>query len=200
MLLGVPTATSAGATATVPSFAVVGQILMRTGTSSHGDFQMRPLQQTTVGTVVAVPPAANGSLAELRRLSGLTWDQLARVFGVTRRALHFWASGKPMSPSNEEHLRKVLAVVCSIDRGSSAANSSALLSALDAGAPGIELLARGEYARVQLLASTVSASASERHARMPRRPEELVGALQDTVHQTRGPGRPAASVKLERKK
>ena len=59
----------------------------------------RPIDQTNAGTSAAGSLSDRGAIAELRRLSGLTWDQLARLFNVSRRALHFWASGKPMTPA-----------------------------------------------------------------------------------------------------
>ena len=40
-------------------------------------------------------------IAELRSLSGLTWEQTARLLGVTRRSVHFWASGEVLwSPTS----------------------------------------------------------------------------------------------------
>ena len=56
------------------------------------------------------------AVSEFRRLAGLTWEQLARVFGVARRSLHFWASGPPINAGNEEHLRRLLAVLRQADR------------------------------------------------------------------------------------
>ena len=50
------------------------------------------------------PEATQKALGELRRLSGLTWEQLAKLFNVSRRSLHFWASGQPLSRFNEEVL------------------------------------------------------------------------------------------------
>ena len=86
---------------------------------------------------------AGAVIGELRRLSGLTWDQLARLFGVSRRSVHFWASGKPMAPSNEEHLRRLLAVVRKVDRGSARANRAILLGADEDGISLFDLLAAG---------------------------------------------------------
>ena len=59
----------------------------------------RSFEQTTAGAVVPSAQPAGAAIGELRRLSGLTWDQLARIFSVSRRSLHFWASGKPMTPA-----------------------------------------------------------------------------------------------------
>ena len=48
-------------------------------------------------------------LGELRRLTGMTWDALARVFGVSRRAVHLWANGGRMKDANARQLLGLLA-------------------------------------------------------------------------------------------
>jgi DNA-binding transcriptional regulator YiaG len=162
------------------------------------------LEQTTAGAPVATPEPAGAAIGELRRISGLTWDQLARVFGVSRRSLHFWASGKPMAPSNEEHLQRVLAVVRKSDRGSASANRAALLAGREDGLLPFDLLVAKEYERVSSLlgeggaqrASLPKLSKEARAARAPRPPEELVGALQDRVHRDTGAFRAARSVRM----
>jgi DNA-binding transcriptional regulator YiaG len=80
-------------------------------------------QQTSAGVPLA---RASTAIAEVRRLSGLTWDQLARVLRVSRRALHLWASGDGMAAANQERLARVLAVLRQVHRGSSAATRAAL--------------------------------------------------------------------------
>jgi len=137
---------------------------------------------------------AGTAIGELRRLSGFTWDQLARLFNVSRQSLHFWASGKPMAPSNEEHLQRLLAVVRKIDRGSASANRTALLGVREDGSLPFDLLAVGDYDRVLSLlgpgeahrVSPPKLSDEARAARAPRPPEELVAALQDRIHPTSG--------------
>lgn len=47
----------------------------------------------------------------LRNDSGLTWDQLARLFGVSRRAVHFWASGGNMNSQNHQMASQLLSQV-----------------------------------------------------------------------------------------
>jgi len=190
-------ATSAGYATKARAFVIVGQIIAGTGTTTVEAFEVISPPQTSAGAS-ANQTSANGALFELRRLSGLSWEQLARVMGVSRRALHFWASGKPMARTNEEHLQRVLAAVRTIDRGSAAANRTALLGSLDHELIGVDLLAAHQYDRVVSLASRMSASA--RRARMPRPPAELVGALHDTVHRDAGPARPARSVRTDRRK
>ena len=53
--------------------------------------------------------------------------QLATLFGVARRSLHLWASGRPMSGPNEERLHRLVAVLRRIDRGAADWNRRELL-------------------------------------------------------------------------
>lgn len=190
---------------------LVGCVLVGLGTSTAYATTKNPvwrspcsLDQTTSGAVVPTARTAGAAIGELRRLSGLTWDQLARIFRVSRGSLHFWASGKPMAPSHEEHLQRVLAAVRTIDRGSASANRTALLGACENGSIPLDLLVAGDYERfVSLLgrgeARRVVApnlSKEARAARAPRAPEELVGALQDRVHREFGALRAAKSVRV----
>jgi len=48
---------------------------------------------------------------KLRDATGLTWDQIARMFGVSRRAVHLWANGGKLSAANEELLVKANEIV-----------------------------------------------------------------------------------------
>lgn len=180
---------------------LVGCMLVGLGTSTvHAlppdvAFQSQcAARQTTSGVPVDPAEPAGAAIGELRRLSGLTWDQLARLFNVSRRSLHFWASGKPMASSNEEHLQRLLAAIRAIDRGSASANRSALLGVREDGSLPFDMLAHGDYERVVSLLGAVEAkraaparvSEKARAARAPRPPAELVGALQDRIHPTSG--------------
>ncbi|PKN56512.1 MAG: transcriptional regulator [Deltaproteobacteria bacterium HGW-Deltaproteobacteria-14] len=181
--------------------ALVGALLFGLGTSSalalaaeSAQETARPAEQTTSGSASATPADAGAAIAELRRLSGLTWEQLARLFGVSRRSLHFWASGKALAPSNEEHLQRLLRVVRAVDRGSASANRAVLLAAGGDGVIPFDLLAAGRYdAALQTLGTGTGRRTQARKpsaeaiaARTPRPPEELVGALQDRVHPASG--------------
>jgi len=180
---------------------LVGCMLAGLGTSTayalpqHGVLRsQRAVEQTTAGATVVIAEPAGAAIGELRRLSGFTWDQLARIFNVSRRSLHFWASGKPMAPSNEEHLQRVLAVLRKIDRGAASANRTALLGVREDGSIPFDLLVNGDYERALSLlgpgdgrrVSPPKLSEEARAARAPRAPEELVGALQDRIHPTSG--------------
>ena len=190
---------------------LVGLMLAGLGTSTADALPpglvlrgQRTVDQTTAGASVSVAAPSGSAISELRRLSGLTWDQLARLFNVSRRSLHFWASGKPMTPSNEEHLQRLLAVVRKVDRGSASANRAMLLGVREDGSLPFDLLASGDYDRVLSLLGPGEArrisppklSEEARAARAPLPPEELVGARQDRIHRDGGIARAAKSVRV----
>jgi DNA-binding transcriptional regulator YiaG len=139
--------------------------------------------------------SSSSAIMELRRISGFTWEQLARLFGVSRRSLHFWASGEPINAPNEEHLRRLLATVKTIDRGNASENRSILLSALPNGGTPFDLLTAKEYEdAIRILGGGIirknpRKQALYNHARKyhtPRPQNELVGARQDSIHIQKG--------------
>jgi DNA-binding transcriptional regulator YiaG len=150
-----------------------------------------PAQQTTSGARLNTAEHSGAAIAELRRLSGLTWDQLARLFSVSRRALHFWASGKPMTPTNEEHLQRLLSVLRTIDRGSATANRRELLAAREDSAIALDLLQERLYDAAVSLITTAGAvnrisapkiSPQAAALRAPSSPDRLADALHERVH------------------
>jgi DNA-binding transcriptional regulator YiaG len=56
-------------------------------------------------------PATAGTIRSLQSDSGLTWGELARLFGVSRRAVHAWANESRLTQSHTERLRAVSAAV-----------------------------------------------------------------------------------------
>lgn len=78
--------------------------------------------------------------------SGLTWDQLGRVFGVSRRAVHLWANGGRMNEANAESLRRFAAAVAS-HLGSSPEETRAALLAHESGVESVIDSFRGAQVR-----------------------------------------------------
>lgn len=72
--------------------------------------------------------SAASLLAEAHEVSGLTWEQIARYFGVSRRAVHLWASGGRMTASNEEFLVHLVRAVASVKHMTPSDRRQALLS------------------------------------------------------------------------
>ncbi len=89
---------------------------------------------------------------EVRRISGLTWAQVARVFDVSERAPYHWASGKVVSAENRAGLGKVLAALRFVDRGSAEENRNLLLQSAPSGQTFLDLLSGGEFTLFRELA------------------------------------------------
>jgi len=149
----------------------------------------------------------SAAISELRLLSGLTWELLARVFRVARRSLHFWASGKPMNAPNEEHLHRLLAVLRRADRGTATENRAVLLREYDGMIP-IDLLAERKYDRFLELVgeghcrrrielTPLSQEALE--ARKPLPPWVQMDSCQDRIHREVGRGRGARTARSKRR-
>lgn len=154
----------------------------------------------------AVSSVSEHPVAELRRRSGLTWDQIGEILGVDRRTLHLWQSGRPMRPRHEERLQRVLLVVRKADRGHAEATRQVLL---ESGIGGLlkDLLTKGEFlaamARVEALPAAPSMVApvplatEARRARRGRPLSEQVPLLETPVEiPPLGPGRPAKLVRV----
>lgn len=164
-------------------------------------------EMTTSGIAIAStssPEATQKALSELRRLSGLTWDQLAKLFNVSRRSLHFWASGQPLSRFNEEHLNRLLGTIRYVDQGSASLNRSLLLRPDGNGNPLVDLLVAGKYEEFKRIVGSnnaprrplLGALSEDAHtAYMPQNPADLVDALQEPIHREVGRSRPARTAR-----
>ncbi len=147
------------------------------------------------------------SINELRRLSGLTWEQLARLFNVSRRTLHFWASGQKINSLNEEKLNRLLGIVRYIDRGSASLNRDLLLQPNNNEKLLFDLLIAGKYQEVKNFLGSGNAPKKPKlnplsedaiKSRTPISPENLIDALQDPIEPIRREARrsrPAKSVR-----
>ncbi|WP_133119885.1 hypothetical protein [Pseudooceanicola lipolyticus] len=89
---------------------------------------------------------------EIRRISGLTWAQIAAVFGVSARAPYHWASGNAVSAEHHERLGQVVTTLRYIDRGSAEQNCNLLLDSARIGQTYLDLLRGGDYELVRELA------------------------------------------------
>jgi transcriptional regulator with XRE-family HTH domain len=68
------------------------------------------------------------AVRRLKERSGLSWQQLADAFGVSRRAVHFWSNGGNMTAPNVGRLRSLEREVTAIDTGDPKAMRAALLA------------------------------------------------------------------------
>jgi len=132
--------------ASIVSGALLQMMFLRgEAPTSNGFAQPVPVlstRSTPPMTIEAeVPTAATAkAVLDLRRLSGLTWEELASVFSVSRRAVHHWASGNAMSAAHIQHLFTALRLVRRLSRGASADVRARLLAPSATGQTGLDLL------------------------------------------------------------
>ena len=104
-----------------------------TTASSYG--LRRREERTTTGSFSEIHQHGGTSSAEavleIRRRSGLAWEQLAILFHVSKRNVCRWASGKSPSSQHTEEIIQILAAIRHIDTGSQSSTRQRLLG-LDA--------------------------------------------------------------------
>lgn len=61
--------------------------------------------------VEPIPATSAGQVKWIKDRSGLTWDQLARLFSVSRRAVHHWASGARVNAVNGKRVADLCALL-----------------------------------------------------------------------------------------
>lgn len=203
IILNQPITTGAGMGAGRRGVVLAGLALFVGSVTSASPMWFRPFD----GTSAALPAFASGSgakisaeataarrLGEVRRLSGLTWDELSRVMDTTRRTLHLWANGRAISSANEGRLSRLAGVLQVISRGTGRETRQALLTPSEDGLVPLDLLVLGKFDEVAerlgrgrssvfpRLAAMPSAEA--RVSRRPPSPIALLDAAQDSIGTT----------------
>lgn len=135
----------------------IATMLATTSTSgaatSNGYETPRPVERTTAGPPgqIRFAPAESTAEAilEIRRRSGLTWEEMSELFDVSRRSIHHWASGKPVSARRERALRQALAAIRRFDRGDQAGTRARLL-AVDhpTGVSALDMMREGRFEEI----------------------------------------------------
>lgn len=106
------------------------------------------------------------TVRHLHDTSGLTWEQLSKLLGVSRRALHLWASGGTMSAGHEAILRRIVAIIDKLPATNQTQRRAAILAPRGNGRSLYDLL-RSERA------------GAERITGSPFSFEQLIGASDD---------------------
>ena len=106
----------------------------RTATGPAGQSDLAPEEST------------GEAIMEIRRRSGLTWEELGNLFAVSRRSVHHSANGKPVAAKRDRIIRRMLAAVRSLDRGEQERTRALLLTVDQAtGVSTFDLLRDGRF-------------------------------------------------------
>ncbi len=149
----------------------------RTAAGPSGQLDFAPAQTTAEAVL------------EIRRRSGLTWEELSELFDVSRRSVHHWASGKIVSAKHQRNTRRMLTAIRHLDRGNVAGTRAMLLTTDSFGVSPLDLLKVGSYeeAMSRVEPRTISEqqrmplSQAAQDARRPPVPGLLLGADQEPV-------------------
>lgn len=153
------------------------------GTTSNYVIE-RPLARTAATPDASLSStqseSASQAILEIRRRSGLTWDEIADLFDVSRRSVHHWASGKAISSEHDQSIRRTLAIIRRIDRGDARSTRNLLLTPGADGQLGIDLLRQGVSDEILVQGGTVA---------IP--PQVARTPLSNKAHRDRRPAEPA---------
>ncbi|WP_394836096.1 hypothetical protein LVJ94_04225 [Pendulispora rubella] len=137
--------------------------------------------------------SSKDAVLEVKKISGLSWEQLASLFKVDRRSVHLWASGRQMNGQNRTILFRVLTTLRTINRGTPSATRTWLETPSSENVIPLDLLRNGKFDDVAFSPPSATApraaprlSKEAREARAPLPPHVLVEALQDSIHIEQG--------------
>jgi len=157
--------------------------------------------------IVDTRPPCLKALIELRLTAGLTFEQAARLLGVSRRTIHLWVTRRRMSATNEERLMRTLAVLRRADRGDAWSTRAALLEAASDGRVPFDLIAEGRLDEARELLGEGPGrkwlpywplSREEQEKRKPLPPWILMDARDDVVHKDVGRSRGVKTHRVRR--
>ena len=141
------------------------------------------------GQIMPVPSESTGeAVLKIRWRSGLTWEEIGDLFAVSRRSVHHWASGKPVSSKREQMIRRMLAAIRRLDQGGQTATRARLLTVDDnLGVSALEHLKQGRFGDAEARVDGARApeyrpvplSRAAQDARRPPSPALLLEADQD---------------------
>lgn len=119
-------------------------------TTAGTRFQKPDFHTSSTPPQFSVPNCAQAvshvdALFDLKSTSGLTWDELSKLFSVSRRSLHHWMNGKRLTPENEATLGRLRAFVLLVGNTDHLQTRDILLSPTMRGKTVYDLLRGGAF-------------------------------------------------------
>jgi transcriptional regulator with XRE-family HTH domain len=96
------------------------------------------------------------TLRQVQQRSGLTWGEIARALGVSRRAVHHWASGRRMSDGHVRRVEAFASLVNSHSRSTADLTRKALIALRPDGRSALGLFEEASKPRRSTPLSTLS--------------------------------------------
>ena len=138
-------------------------------------------------SLAEVVPSSARSILTIRQLANLTWDETAKIFGVSRRSVHLWANGRRPSSEQERKLNRVLGILSTYKTLAPSVLREKLMASAEPGTLFFDLLCEDKFEAFQALFSiepkmeqyTVPSRSFETARHSPPPPTLLLDALQD---------------------
>lgn len=127
------------------------------------------------------------SIMAIRRISNLTWDEVAKLFRVSRRTVHLWANGRHPSSDQERKIGRILGVLSSYQGLSPSSLREQLMASAKPGVLFFDLLCNNEFDTFRSLfpvvggmtARTLPSQPIEARNYFPPSPVSMLDAVQD---------------------
>lgn len=104
------------------------------------------------------------SISGIRQLGNLTWDETAKLFGVSRRTVHHWAGGRPAAADQERKINRLYGALRTLNGRAPTELRAQLMSSLRPGELYFDRLCQGD---LNVVASLLAAYPEKRVARRP---------------------------------
>jgi hypothetical protein len=103
--------------------------------------------------LVHITPSSRSptALAEIKRVTGWSWDRIARILGCTRQAVHGWILGREVNAVNAERIARLRATLAFVSRETSENTRELLDAPTGDGRIVADLLADQEFSKVREL-------------------------------------------------
>jgi transcriptional regulator with XRE-family HTH domain len=159
-------------------FAVTGALLagpvagVRALSEATSPPQIQPAQPPVQpAPLVSAGPAQSTStiVRDLHARSGLTWEQLGRLLGVSRRAVHLWAAGGRVNSRHLELLTQLRGIIDGLPAENASQRRTLIFQAHQTGPSIFDTFLRQHTGEEGVVAGT------------PFSPDELLGARYDEV-------------------
>lgn len=135
--------TAALLTTPIPAAGVRPESTSTPLTRAVGNFGSEPAVSVTIPAPV---PSVADQVKALHDESGLTWEQIGRLFGVSRRAVHLWAAGGRVNARHLELLATIQSAIRSLPASSPEERRLLLFSRQEGRQSPFDELLRGNHA------------------------------------------------------
>lgn len=146
------------------------------GAKSLSEWTRPPLTQpaippTQIARPVQAAPAQSTAtiVRDLHTKSGLTWEQLGRLLGVSRRAVHLWAAGGRVNSRHLELLAQLRGIIDNLPAGNAFQRRTLIFQARQAEPSIFDAFLRQHASEEGVVAGT------------PFSPDQLLGTRYDEV-------------------